>query len=142
MLSLQWIKIHDGLRNNNATLLNTVSSITLIDNSTLEVHIDQDIEFELKDAVQLNDRIYEIGENRKLYQLTVYGDRTVPSKEARTYSISEEGSRFKMAEAIVAESLSQKMVFNFMINVERPSVRTKLFTSVDEAKEWLKSLQA
>ncbi|MFK7783641.1 MAG: hypothetical protein AB8B56_00925 [Crocinitomicaceae bacterium] len=135
------IKIHDGLRNENATLLNTTFSICLADNSTLEVYIDHDLEFELEHAIQLNDKIYEIGSNEKYYQLTIYGDRTVPSKEARTYSISKEGSQHKLAEAIVVTSLSQKMVFNFMINIERPLVRTKLFTHVDEAKKWLNSLK-
>ena len=83
----------------------------------IEIHINKDIEFELEHAIQLNDKIYDIGGNQQFYQLTIYGNRTVPSKEARTYFISEEGSRFKIVEAIVAESLSQKMVFNFMINV-------------------------
>ena len=122
--------------------MDTISTISLLDDTTIEVSIDRDIDFELEHAIQLNDKIYETGEGRKFYQLTIYGSRTVPSKEARTYAISEEGSRLKIAEAIVAKSLSQKMVFNFMINVERPSVRTKLFTSADEAKEWLKSLKS
>jgi hypothetical protein len=45
-----------------------------------------------------------------------------------------------MAEAIVVQSLSQKIVFNFMINVERPIARTKLFTDVQAAQDWLKSI--
>ncbi|MDG1333544.1 MAG: hypothetical protein P8P74_14505 [Crocinitomicaceae bacterium] len=130
------------MRNNNSKVLETITAVTLIDNSTIEIHIDQDIEFELEHAIQLNDKIYEIGGNRKFYQLTIFGNRSVPTKEARSYSISQEGSRFKMAEAIVVKTLSQKMVFNFMINVERPSVRTKLFTCPNEAREWLGSLNS
>ncbi len=122
--------------------METIAEVSIIDDSMIEIHIDKDIDFELEHAIQLNVKIHEIGENRKFYQLTVYGCRTVPSREARTYSISPEGSRFKMAEAIVVKSLSQKMVFNFMINVERPSIRTKLFTCENEAKEWLESLNS
>lgn len=129
------------MRNNNTTLLNNISEVTLIDESTVEIRIDKDIEFELKDAIHINEIVDEIGKGEKLYYLTIYGDRTVPSKEARNYAISNLGSQLKMAEAIVVQSLSQKMVFNFMINVERPTARTKLFTDVREAKNWLKSLQ-
>jgi len=129
------------LRHENHILLGTFSSVSLVDDSTIEIRIDKDVEFELAHAIELNDKVGEIGGNRKLFHLTIFGNRSVPSQEARTYSISEEGSRYKLAEAIVVKSLSQKMVFNFMINVERPSVRTKLFTSVEEAREWLTSLQ-
>jgi hypothetical protein len=131
----------NGLRNDNTTVLNSIFSVTLTDSSTLEVQIDKDIEFELDHAIQLNDRIRDISEREKYFQLTVYGSRTVPSKEARNFALSQEGSQHKLAEAIVVESLSQKMVFNFMINVERPSIRTKLFTCIEEAKEWLDSIK-
>lgn len=128
------------MKNNNHLLLNGISSVTLIDTTTVEIRIDQDIDFELDDAIRTNEIVQKIGASRILYHLTIFGNRTVPSKQARTYSISEIGSRFKKAEAIVVESLSQKMVFNFMINVEHPSVLTKLFTDRDNAREWLQSL--
>lgn len=141
VIYLYRIKSLEGLRNNNHVLLNDISEVYLLDEATIEVRIKNDIEFELDDAVHINEHIQEVGESQKLFQLTIFGNRTVPSKEARSYSISEFGSRFKMAEAIVVESLSQKMVFNFMINVEKPSVRTKLFTSIQEARDWLNSLR-
>jgi hypothetical protein len=141
VVPLHRIKNKNDLRHENQILLDTITSISLIDHSTVEIRIDEDVEFELTHARELNDRIAELGGNRKYYQLTVFGTRSIPSKEARIYCTSPEGSRYKHAEAIVVNSLSQKMVFNFMINVERPSVRTKLFTSEEEAKEWLNSLK-
>ncbi|PHR34991.1 MAG: hypothetical protein COA38_03405 [Fluviicola sp.] len=128
------------MRNNNPLLLSDISSVILIDEATVEIRIDQDIDFELDDAIRMNQIIQEIGASRILYHLTIFGNRTAPSKQARTYSLSEIGSRFKKAEAIVVQSLSQKMVFNFMINAEHPSVRTKLFTDRDNARKWLQSL--
>ncbi|PIE86769.1 MAG: hypothetical protein CSA03_03785 [Bacteroidetes bacterium] len=128
------------MRQNNIIILNGISQVTLIDNAMVETRIEKDREFELKDAQQMVDTVQTIGNSRKFLHLTIFGERTVPSKEARQFSISKSGSQFKLAEAIVVQSLSQKMVFNFMINVERPSVRTKLFTSIDEAKKWLYSL--
>lgn len=117
-----------------------ISSITLLDHCTVEIRVEKDQEIDLETAISITNSIGELGNGRRLFYLTVFGERTVPSKQARDFFISEIGSRYKMAEAIVVTSLSQKMVFNFMINVERPSVRTKLFTDENEAKNWLKSL--
>lgn len=128
------------MRNNNTPLLNDISEVKLIDDFTVEIRIAKDIEFELDDAIHINEIVQEIGKGERLFHLTIYGDRTVPTKEARSYSISNSGSQLKMAEAIVVQSLSQKMIFNFMINVERPIARTKLFTDVQAAQDWLKSI--
>ena len=114
----------------------------MIDELTAEITIGKDQEYELDDAILTTQSVGEIGKGRQLFYLTIFGDRTVPSRDARNYCISEMGSRYKMAEAIVVKSLSQKMVFNFMINVERPTVRTKLFTNKEDAHVWLSSLSA
>ena len=130
------------MKNKNEIVLNDISAITLLNEITAEIRIQKDEDYELEDAICTTQSVEQIGRGRQLFYLTIYGDRTVPSTEARNYCMSELGSRFKQAEAIVVKSLSQKMVFNFMINVERPTVQTKLFTCVDEAKYWLQSLQA
>ena len=130
------------MRANNQIILTGISEISLLSESIAQIRVQKDEEYDLTDAISTTESVGLIGQGRQLLYLTIYGDRTVPSKEARNYCISEIGSRYKMAEAIVVKSLSQKMVFNFMINVERPSVRTKLFTHVQEAKDWLKSISA
>lgn len=128
------------MKKDKTKLLTDISSITLLDHITVEIRIEKDQELELADAIHATNSVGELGEGRRLFHLTLFGDRTIPTKEARDFCISDVGSRYKMAEAIVVNSLSQKMVFNFMINVERPSVRTKLFTNEQDAKNWLKSL--
>ena len=128
------------MKDNNEIVLNDISAVTLLNESTAEIRIQKDEEYDLQDAILTTESVEKIGRGRQLYYLTIYGDRTVPTKEARNYCISALGSRFKRAEAIVVKSLSQKMVFNFMIRVERPLVRTKLFTNTDEAKIWLQSI--
>lgn len=129
---------NNDLKNDNSILLNDISRVTLFDDALIEIKIQKDIEFELDDAIRTTNAVEQITQGRRLLHLTIFGERTVPTKEARSFYISEIGSRFKSAEAIVVESLAQKMVFNFMINVESPTVRTKLFTSRDEAIEWLR----
>lgn len=128
------------MKNVHTTIMNDISRVTLLDKTIVEINIQNDIEFELDDAICTTNFVEAITCGNKCYHLTVFGERTIPSKEARAYCTSEMGSRLKLAEAIVVESLSQKMVFNFMINVEGPFVRTKLFTNRTEAIDWLHSL--
>ncbi len=113
----------------------------MIDQHTIAINIDADTEFELDDAKRVYKAIEAEASEQKLYHLIIFGDRTVPTREARHFCMSKEGSVNKLAEAVVASSLAQKMVFDFMINIERPIVRTKLFTSEIEALAWLQSLQ-
>lgn len=100
-----------------------------------------DTEFGLSEAKRVYAAIDQLAKGKKLYHLFIFCDCTVPNREARNFFMSQEGCVNKHAEAIVANSLAQKMVFDFMINVERPLVRTKLFNSEIEALSWLQSLQ-
>lgn len=140
-LSLRQISKQIELRKAPQHPIKEIFKLQLIDQHTIAVNIDSDTEFELEDAKRVHTAIQEEVNERKLYHLILFGDRTVPTREARQFCMSKEGSVNKLAEAIVASSLAQKMVFDFMINVERPIVRTKLFTSEIEALAWLQSLQ-
>ena len=70
-LSLLKIK-NEGLRNNNTTLLNDISEVKLIDDFTVEIRIAKDIEFELDDAIHINEIAQKIGKGERLFHLTIY----------------------------------------------------------------------
>ena len=118
-----------------------IFKLEMIESNTIAINIEADREFELEHAKCIYEAIQTYAEGKKLYHLFIFGDRTVPTREARHFFTSRERCVDKQATAIVANSLAQKMVFDFMINVERPSVRTKLFSSEIEALVWLQSLQ-
>lgn len=129
------------MRHEHSLVANDVFQIQLIDECTVAIKVDHDVEFEIDDAKRVCDAVQQLSKGEKLYHLIIFGERTVPSPEARQFLISEAGCELKHAEAIIAHSLSQKMVFDFMINIERPFVRTKLFNSELEAYLWLQSLR-
>ncbi len=133
--------MNDGLKGHKATLLNNLSTVTLVNKDIAEIRIKEDVDYELNDALHTTSAVEQLDRGEKLFYLTIYGDQTIPSPEARIYCISASGSRFKAAEAIVIRSLSQKMVFNFMNNVDRPLVETKLFSNSKDAQAWLSSFK-
>lgn len=118
-----------------------ISEVYLLSENMLMIDILPEKEFELKDFEQLVDAAFELGKGRKFYNLIKVGPHTIPTHEAREASTSKEGSIYKMADAFVIHSFSQKLVGNFYMNFHKPHVPTKFFNSIDKAKAWLLELQ-
>lgn len=74
---------------------------------------------------------------KKIPNLVLMGKHSTADKEGRAFSVSEKGSRFRNADAFVITSLAQKIVANFYLKIEKPSVPTRFFTKEEEAVEWL-----
>ncbi|MEQ8473270.1 MAG: hypothetical protein RIC35_18890 [Marinoscillum sp.] len=83
-------------------------------------------------------------------RLKVQGDLSYPvvcdirglkgiDKESRDY-LAKEGSERVEAVALIVDSPARKLMSNFYLTVNKPLVPTKLFTSVDEAVDFLKKL--
>lgn len=83
----------------------------------------------------------ELGNGKKFLNLVVVENGTLPTKEAREYSSSIEGCKYKLADAFVIDSLAQKIIGNFIVRVHKPPVPTNLFNNKEDALIWLKSLQ-
>lgn len=60
-------------------------------------------------------------------------------KEAREYMASSACEQHFKAKAFVLRSLSQRILANFYIKINRPSVPTRFFSNKVEAISWLKS---
>lgn len=60
--------------------------------------------------------------------------------EAREVVSSEEITDQIIADAIVTEEFSHQMSSNFFVRFNRPSRPTRLFKTLNDAKQWLKNL--
>jgi hypothetical protein len=64
------------------------------------------------------------------YQLT---------EEAKAFSASKAVTETRIAIAFVTNSISNKVMFNLYLNVYKPAVPTKMFSSQKEGLDWLKT---
>lgn len=71
----------------------------------------------------------------------VIGAGLTIEKEAREKGTTPEMLRYTKASAIVQNSLAHKIIANFIITVQRPSVVTKTFTSLVDALNWFDKLR-
>lgn len=117
-----------------------ISTVTLRSDGILEIYIKDNEHFDLSDMQELIAAAKSIGNGKKFLNLVIVQNGTLPTKEARDYSSSKEGSIYKLADAFVIESLAQKIIGNFIIKFNKPPVPTSLFNNEEDAVAWLKSL--
>lgn len=60
------------------------------------------------------------------------------TKDARELSASREFRHNTIAKALFVNNIGQKMVGNFYLQVNRPAIKTKMFTDREKALEWLR----
>ncbi len=114
-------------------------SISMLDDNTLEVIFQDRVMLDLQ-AMQLVDQFCsELVGDLRVKRLIIAGRNTQISKEARVYGQlkSKELKNKVIAEAVVVNSLTQKMVANFYFAFVKDFYPAKFFTDIDKAKEWL-----
>ena len=90
-----------------------------------------------KECREIMDAYEVLLEKKKYPLLHIVKDFVTVDQEAREFAASEEGLRFSKVEAYVINSLAHKILANFYMKVNRPSVPTRFFRTKKEAVEWL-----
>lgn len=109
------------------------------DHILIQVHENQDLELEdMKEihaakARQASGKLYTV-----LFIPPICGS---VSKEAREFSATKEVNHNAIAKAIVSRSISSRIISDFFIRINRPPAPTKLFSSYEEAVEWLNRMR-
>lgn len=118
-----------------------ISDVSLKDQETLFIDIKAEQEFQLNDFEELTEAIKELGKGKRMYKLFNVGKNTIPNKEVREISCVKHNEEFKKAEAYVLKSLSQRIVADLMLRINKPSIPTKFFDRIEDAEKWLLSLR-
>lgn len=92
-----------------------------------------------KEVRVINTRLGELNEGKAMLILITAEEVTQFDDSARVFSASEEGSKYSVAEAFVVKSLSQRLIANFYVKVNKPPIPSKVFNSEKEAIKWLES---
>lgn len=71
----------------------------------------------------------------------IAGTNSSISNEARVFASSEEAYQGAIAKTIVAKCLSTRLMGNFFIRFNNPPAPTKLFSTEEEAVQWLNQVR-
>jgi hypothetical protein len=115
------------------------TTVDLRKDGILHIHIKSRADMQLNDAVQVVEAMGELGKGKKFPVLIDAGDYTNIDKEVRIFSASPEGNIYTLADAVAYNSFAQKLIADFYLNNNKPSVPTKVFSDESKAVEWLKT---
>lgn len=114
--------------------------VIIYKNGILEVKWDDLLEeIGLEHMQLLIGQIKKIGNGEKMCVYMSVNEFVTITMEALSYAASEECEEFTRANAVLADNLAKKLVFNFYLRVNKPSTLTRTFATKDEAFDWLLS---
>ncbi len=119
-----------------------ISHIECWDNGIIYFKTDDYSETLLEDSVFQHEYLKSKYNGKdKLKILVEPGNFSTITKEAREFSTKPETNKMTMASAVVASSLAQRLLINFIVNLtQKQSMKMKIFENKQKALEWLLSL--
>lgn len=116
------------------------ANVRLTDEGSIHIHIKDQSEIELSDAVLIFEAMEKLGGGKKHPVLIDAGEFSSIDKEARMFSASIESNIFTLADAIAYYNLAQKLLAEFYLKNNKPVVPTRVFSNKEDAIVWLKEI--
>jgi hypothetical protein len=104
----------------------------------VEVRVADNHVCSVEEAKEVSDVIRNLGEGKPAPVLRIAGKHSSIGEGVREFIASEESQKRILADAIVIRSLSQRLIGNFYLRMNRPRKPTRLFTNEKEAEAWLR----
>ncbi len=125
------------------TLPSVIESIAYVQPDTIEVRYKSAVTVKLDDMREILNYIYAFTQNKRVKRLIVISKDSTMELPARLLLQQENKDRKDtiVAEAVVVNSLTQKMTTNFYLKFIKDSYPSKFFTDTNKALEWLNKQQ-
>lgn len=104
----------------------------------LETVIKNNATIESRDAWEIKKYNLKISNNKPYVVLVTSGHLSSVSRGAREVVASKEYVGNTIAKALLVESLGHRIVGNFYLAVNKPFIKTRMFTEREEALAWLR----
>jgi len=92
-----------------------------------------------EDLVYMRQEVFKLGGGKKMAVYIQSGGYVTISCEAKGYSKSAESYEYALAKAVLIDSFSKQLLFNFYMEFSKPTIPLKAFTSKEKAMEWLRT---
>ena len=115
--------------------------ITLFDNRIVKIRFKDDVDFVLEDAIEANQTMIDLADGKPYLSLVdTLSIRSQMSNDAMNHFATDELTKgIRIAEAIVVNSLHNKILANFYLKFTKSHNPVKVFNFIDMDKsiEWL-----
>ena len=110
--------------------------VSIYEESLVHGYIKPNEFVELPDVLEALEYIQSFGTDKKYMNLFEFGEHGNVSDEVREWAAKSEANQ-TIADAMVLNSLAQKLVMNFYLKFHKPQSPTKAFRHIEEAMKWL-----
>jgi hypothetical protein len=117
------------------------TTVQLRDDGIMHIHIKEGNEMQLEDAIEAVETMGKLGNKQKFPVLIDCGPFATIDKDVRIFSASKEANIYTSADAVAYHSFAHKLLADFYVNYNKPSIPTKVFLDNISAIEWLKTFQ-
>lgn len=112
--------------------------IELLEEGLVENHFKSGDTIEVDDIIELRKENLKLMNSRPYTVLVTAEELTSFSRETREYIASKKFAGLTIAKALLISGLGQRIIGNFYMQVNRPFIKTRLFTEKDKALAWLR----
>ncbi len=106
----------------------------IIENVVLEGHT-----MEVEDVLELKKLNKSIADGKPYAIVVRFEHLADVSKKAKELIASKEFAELTIAKALLVDNIGHRLVGNFYLTINKPYMKTKVFTDKAAAIEWLKS---
>ena len=117
-------------------------TIELIGSNIVLIRIKDHSSIEENDIIEAKEHNLKLTEGKAYAIVLETGDFTDISQEARAAMASEKMEANRKATALVITKFAQKLIGNFYLRVNKPSVPTRMFSEKEKAMTWAKEILA
>ena len=108
-------------------------------NRILFIRFFEDMEIDLVDVKEIYDKGIEMADEKPYCALADVRNNPSSTPEARAFGATNSYSKYRLADAILTDSLVMKLIANSYIKFNKPKAPTKMFVTEKEAVTWLKT---
>lgn len=95
-------------------------------------------EYNVSQIKEIHQSINQLNDGYKALVLLTTQEFTLIDLESKQFLSKPEAGQYSIAEAYVIQSLSQRLILNFLFKVMGTPVPAKFFTDIEAAANWLK----
>lgn len=118
---------------------NKIAPLKFIDNNCLLIEYHEQVHIELADMEAILSSVKTFTGHQPTKRLVIISKNATIAREARAF-LQEENHKDRkqiIAEAVIVNSLAQKMATNFYLSFIKDDFPSRFFTDLTKAKEWL-----
>lgn len=100
-------------------------------------HIYDNRDIDVEDAKRIVEAEGKLTGGKAVPILHILDKESLPTNDVREYSASPEAAAYCLAEAYITKTMAHKILGNFYVRFNKPTIPCKMFVDEDMAINWL-----